>query len=102
MAIKEIMDFITNPVFITYIGALCGHILSIYSSEFKGAIPFLEKMFPNKTETFYFRANFILIPVIGSLLAFFLLAPDDIKESLFAGLSWSGTMVAVLKKNTGN
>ncbi|MBK9109514.1 MAG: hypothetical protein IPM92_14355 [Saprospiraceae bacterium] len=98
----DIFKIVTDPLFITYIGALCGHILSLYSSEFKGAIPFLEKMFPNKTETFYFRANFLLIPVMGCILAFLLLDPDDIKESLFAGLSWSGTMMVILKKNTGN
>lgn len=98
----NISDYVNIPGLITYFGALCGHILSIYSSEFKGSIPFLEKIFPNKTPVFYFRVDFMIMPIMGALLAFFLLEPDDIKASLFAGLSWSGTMMAILKRNSGN
>lgn len=97
---EEMLKFITEPITITYLGAICGHIMSIYSSEFKGAMPFLEKFFPNKQAVFYFRIDFLILPIIGALLAYFLLSPDDIKESLFAGLSWSGTLTAVLKKTS--
>lgn len=89
---------IPSTVFLTYIGALCGHILSLYSEDFKGAVPFLEKIFPNKSQKFYSRIDFLLLPAIGALLAYVLLDPSNLKSSIFAGLSWSGTLTALLKK----
>lgn len=47
-------DTITQPCFLAWFGAICGHILSLYSDDFKGCQPFLRKMFPNKKDTFRF------------------------------------------------
>ncbi len=44
--------------FKTWMGAICAHLLSLYSDEFKGTILFLMKMFPERTNTFYFRLDF--------------------------------------------
>lgn len=92
-------SILTNPGFLTYIGAICGHILSLYAKEFKGAIPFFERIFPNKSQTFYFRVDFIILPIIGALIATVLLEPWNAKSAIFAGLSWSGTLTAFLKRN---
>ena len=56
-------------------------------------------MFPKKSNTFYFRLDFFVLPLIGTLLAFVLLDPVSLKSSIFAGLSWSGTLIALLKRN---
>ena len=56
-------------------------------------------MFPNKSDTFYFRLDFLVLPLIGALMAFVLLEPTSLKSSIFAGLSWSGTLIALLKRN---
>jgi hypothetical protein len=88
---------IKNSLFLTYMGAICGHILSLYGKDFSGTMPFLQKLVPNRSDTFYFRIDFIILPIIGTLLAFMLLDPNNVKSSLFAGLSWSGTMTALLK-----
>ena len=93
------IKIVGNTFFLTWVGALCGHILSLYSADFMGTKPFLEKMFPGKSITFYYRLDFIILPVIGSLLAYVLLDPESLKTSIFAGLSWSGTLIALLKKN---
>ncbi len=96
----DILITIFSSVFFkTWLGALCAHILSLYSEEFKGTIPFLKKIFPNKSKTFYFRLDFLVLPLIGALLAYVLLDPISLKSSIFAGLSWSGTLIAVLKKS---
>jgi len=96
----EILIIVFGSVFFkTWIGAVCAHILSLYSEEFKGTIPFLSKMFPNRSETFYFRMDFLVLPLIGALLAFVLLDPISLKSSIFAGLSWSGTLIALLKRS---
>lgn len=95
-------DIIAQPWFlpsiISWFGAICGHILSLYSDDFKGSQPFLKKMFPNKKETFYVRIDFILLPIIGAVLSMVLLEPTNIKSALFAGLSWSGALMAVLRQ----
>ncbi len=90
---------IGNIFFQTWLGAVCAHLLSLYSDDFKGTIPFVKKLMPNKSETFYFRIDFIILPLIGALLAYVLLDPTSLKASIFAGLSWSGTLIAMLKRN---
>ena len=94
-----LFSIINNTFFFTWIGALCGHILSLYSLDFKGTKPFLEKIIPKKSETLYIRIDFLILPIIGALLAYILLEPTNIKASIFSGLSWSGTLSALLRKN---
>ncbi|HLO74627.1 hypothetical protein B0I03_101559 [Flavobacterium aquaticum] len=86
-------------LFQTWLGALCTHLLSLYSDDFNGTIPFIKKLIPNKSEAFYFRIDFVILPVIGALLAYVLLEPSSLKSSIFAGISWSGTLIAILRKN---
>lgn len=95
-----LIKILTCTFFRIWIGAICAHILSLYSQEFKGTIPFLKQMFPNKSDTFYFRLDFLVLPLIGTLMAFVLLEPTSLKSSIFAGLSWSGTLIALLKRNS--
>jgi len=86
----------------TWLGAVCAHVLSLNSEEFKGSIPFFKKLFPNLSEPFYFRLDFFILPIIGCLLANVLLEPHSIKSAIFAGMSWSGTILALLKRNVNN
>ena len=96
----DIFNNIIGYIFFqTWLGAVCAHLLSLYSDDFKGTIPFIKKLMPNKSETFYFRLDFIILPLIGALLAYVLLDPTSLKASIFAGLSWSGTLIAMLKRN---
>ncbi len=97
--ISGILKLFNNYFFLTWLGAICTHILSLYSDDFKGTIPFFKKLIPKKNTTFYFRLDFLILPLIGALLAFFLLDPVSLKSCFFAGLSWSGTLIALLKRN---
>lgn len=99
MSTEIVSNIIESIFFQTWLGALCAHLLSLYSDEFKGTIPFVKKLIPNKSETYYFRVDFLILPLIGALLAYVLLDPTSLKASIFAGLSWSGTLIAMLKKN---
>jgi glucan phosphoethanolaminetransferase (alkaline phosphatase superfamily) len=87
------------PIFI-WIGAICTHILSFYSTNFKGTIPFLMRLIPGKSEAFYFRIDLVILPLIGALLALILINPVSIKASLFAGITWSGSITALLNQTT--
>ena len=86
-------------ILVVYMGSICAHMLSLNAEGFKGTIPFLKRFFPNKSETLYFRIDSIVLPIIGTALACILLEPGSLKASLFAGMSWSGALIALLKKN---
>ncbi len=98
-AFAFIFTIFTSSAVLTWVGAICGHLLSLYSNDFSGTKPFLEKILPGKSEAFYYRLDFLLLPIIGAILAMCLLDPTSAKSSVFAGLSWSGTITALLKKN---
>lgn len=89
-------DIGTQPYVLAWFGAICGHILSLYSDDFKGCQPFLKKMFPAKKDTFYVRLDFLILPIIGAMLSMVLLEPSNLKSAIFAGLSWSGSLMALL------
>jgi hypothetical protein len=81
-----------------WLGAMIGHILSIYDKEFKGIHFIINKLLPQRKEIFYDRIDFILLPIIGCILAYILIEPSNYKTAFFAGLTWSGTLVAILKQ----
>ncbi|MDR1891236.1 MAG: hypothetical protein LBQ23_03640, partial [Puniceicoccales bacterium] len=60
---------VSSTFFTTWLGAVCAHILSLYAAELKGTIPFFKKIFPKRSAAFYFRLDFIFLPLIGALLA---------------------------------
>jgi len=92
-------DFNEIILFQIWLGTICTHLLSLYDVDFKGTIPFLKKLIPSKSEAFYFRIDFVILPIIGALLAYVLLEPTSLKSSFFAGISWSGALMAILRKN---
>lgn len=79
---------------VTLFGAAITQLLS-FKLDTVGAIPFLKKFWPNKTDLWYYRWNCIILVVVGSLLAFIILEPDTLKASLCAGLTWCGTLQSI-------
>lgn len=99
MNLNSILDLFGHPYFLTWVGSICAHILSLYRKDFKGTTTFFEKIIPNKSSTFYFRLDFIVLPFIGTILAIALLEPVNVKTAIFSGLSWSGAILALLKSD---
>lgn len=100
----NIYDFIVEHpraglLFCTWLGALFGHMLSLYDTSFKGCRSFLSRVIPDKKDVFYDRFELLLLPAIGCILAYLLLDPSNMKSATFAGLTWSGTLIALLKRN---
>lgn len=93
---NKMFDIITCPFVLSWFGAICGHMLSLYSDDFRGCQPFLRRMFPEKNEKFYVRLDFLLLPIIGAILSTTMLEPDNLKSAIFAGLTWSGTLTTLL------
>jgi hypothetical protein len=83
---QQILFFLT-----TLAGACISQLLSLHK-DFEGCQPFLKKAFPKKSKRWYFISNALLLPIIGTVLAFIILEPDNVKASLCAGLTWCGTL----------
>lgn len=75
----------------TLAGAIISQMLSLHKN-LEGCTPFLKKAYPKKSKRWYFLANSIILPLVGSLLAYVILEPDSVKTSLCAGLTWCGTL----------
>ena len=83
------MDYLL--LIITFAGALISELLSIYA-DMIGCKTFLKKLFPGKSERFYFIIDALLMPFIGTALAYFIMEPTSLKTAFCAGLTWCGTL----------
>jgi hypothetical protein len=99
---KLFQEITIGPYFFVWIGSLIGHVLSLYDKSFQGSKVFLRGVIPNQSDTFYNRLDFIVLPIIGTVLAVVLISPSDPKTGVFSGLSWSGSLLAMLKRNPSN
>lgn len=84
--LQQLLFFIT-----TLVGAFISQLLSLYK-DLEGCQPFLKMAFPKKSKRWYYISNTLLLPIIGTILAFIILEPDNVKASLCAGLTWCGTL----------
>lgn len=78
-------------VIVTFGGALISELLSIYA-DMIGCKTFLKKLWPGKSERFYFIFDAILMPFIGTALAYFIMEPASMKTAFCSGLTWCGTL----------
>lgn len=89
-----------NQFWVIYFGALVGHFFSLNKIDFKGTLPFFKRLIPDKKEQFYHIVDFIISPLLGSIVVFLFLSPDNIKMSLYTGITWSTILMFIseLKK----
>lgn len=73
-------------------GAYICQLLSLNRENIQGITPFLRRFYPGKSKKWYFRVNSIFFPVIGTLLAYILLNPTDLRSSFLAGITWCGSL----------
>jgi len=66
---------------------------------FDNSIIFLKKMLPNKSDTIYFRLDFILMSVTGTLIGLITFSPQGTYQALAAGFGWIGAMNVLLKSD---
>ena len=83
------MDYVL--LLITFAGAIISELLSIYA-DMIGCKTFLKKLIPNKSDRFYFIVDALLLPFIGTALAYFIMEPTSMKTAFCAGLTWCGTL----------
>lgn len=102
--LKTLIEYLYNSPIIgyflmTWIGAICCHILSQYPNEFKGCLPFLKKMFPDWKDQYYNWIEFLILPLMGAIIALMTLEPSNFKCAFWAGISWVGTMDAIILRS---
>jgi hypothetical protein len=63
----------------------------IYADQkgIRSARAFLEKCFPQKTEWFYYRVDFLLTAMIGTAVGTALYAPLSTHQAIAAGVGWT-------------
>jgi hypothetical protein len=83
--------------FITLFGAVAVQIFALFKN-FNGSIRFLKQFFPNRSITFYNRANFYICVIIGSIIGFIFFNPQSSIGALAAGFSWQGAITVMMTR----
>lgn len=92
------MDFlINNNFYVILLGAIAVHLFHLYKGSFTGSQKRLKELFPRWKEETYFRIDFIITPVIGSLIAYFLFQPTDLQTAILNGITWQIALTSILK-----
>ena len=98
MKISIINYIVKNPYFepvllytITLFGCVAMYIFS-NQKGFQGTIAFLKKFFPKRTKLFYYRTDFFLVTIAGSIIGTIFFNPTSTIEALAAGFGWVGAI----------
>lgn len=82
---------------LVWFGAICAMAFSVTSKGFKGLIPLLRKIFPRLSDSWLILLDMILSPVLGAIFIYIIMQPNNMKDAVLEGLTWSGTFVALTK-----
>lgn len=100
---SHLQELMENPALWTYLVTLFGstamYVFTQSKKGFVGAKHFLKKMFPDRSEAFYFRTDFLLVVIFGSAIGFIVFSPHESLEALAAGFGWVGAMNTLLAAN---
>lgn len=80
-----------------WFGAFCAMAYSVTAKEFKGLQPLLIKIFPKMSNRWLAFIEILITPVVGALFIYCIMQPNNMKDAVLEGLTWSGTFVAFTK-----
>lgn len=84
-----------------WFGAFCAMAYSVTARDFKGLQPLLTKIFPKMSLRWLAILEIMITPVVGALFTYFIMQPNNMKDAVLEGLTWSGTFVAFANKKEG-
>lgn len=83
-------------VFTTLFGSAVMYIFSSFKG-FDNSLNFLKRMLPGRSETFYYRSDFIVMTISGIIIGLITFSPQSIYQALAAGFGWAGALNVLLK-----
>lgn len=81
---------------VTLFGAAGMYVFSSFKG-FENSINFLKRIIPDKSDTFYYRSDFLLVSVSGTIIGLITFSPQSVYQALAAGFGWTGAMNVLLK-----
>lgn len=93
------LDF--TLLFQIWFGAFCAVAYSVTAKGFKGLQPLLIKLFPEMSTSCLVFLEILITPIVGALFTYCIMQPNNMKDAVLEGLTWSGTFVAFTKNNEG-
>ncbi len=93
--IFEILSGPLGRIFAIFMGAIIQQMFLDNTKYEVGLTVFLKRFFPKRTKVWYYRVNTVLYAVIGTILAWILLAPVEFKACVFAGITWCTTLKSI-------
>jgi len=96
--IKSLIDLTASPQFVvilnyltTLFGATSMYIFAL-NKGFDGAVPFLRRILPERSEALYHRLDFVIVIFAGSVIGSISFSPHNSLQALAAGFGWVGAM----------
>jgi len=95
---EALKEFAHDPYFApmlyyvtTLFGAIAMYVFAL-NKGFEGAVPFLKRVFPDRSQVFYDRMDFFVTSVAGSIVGTICFSPQSTLQALAAGFGWVGAM----------
>lgn len=66
---------------------------------FQGTLSTLRNLLPNRSNSYYYKLDFLIVAIAGSIIGTIFFRPQDPLQALAAGLSWFGALSVLAKQN---
>jgi hypothetical protein len=96
--LKLLIDALALPS-VTALGCVTAYVYS-EQKELESSLRFLRRFFPNREDTFYFRADFFVTAVVGTCIGLLLYDPRNHYQALAAGIGWTAAF-SIVKAEKG-
>jgi hypothetical protein len=80
---------------LTLFGTIATYVFGMQRG-FEGAVSFLRRVLPGRSDAFYHRTDFILVSVFGSMIGAIIFDPHNAFQALAAGCGWVGALNVLL------
>jgi hypothetical protein len=64
----------------------------------ESTVPRLKLLIPGKSDTFYYRLDFFLVIILGSLVGYIFFEPKQSIQALAAGCGWVGALNVLIQE----
>ncbi|HEY2955738.1 MAG TPA: hypothetical protein VGK89_10870 [Candidatus Eisenbacteria bacterium] len=102
MEIDSVRQFFVDPAVIASVrflivlfGSVAMYVFQL-NRGFEGALGFLRRILPGRSDAFYSRVDFIVVSLAGSAIGQIIFEPRTPFQALAAGVGWVGAMNSLL------